>query len=111
MTVFRDVTIEWKGEAYTVTPSMRLLRLIEGENISLMHVAHEVAKGRPQASLMAFVISMVLRSAGAKATEEEIYAEIVTGDTTSVMALYEDVIAAISPTPVDAKKPEALDGE
>lgn len=108
MTVFRDVTIEWKGEAYTVTPSMRLLRLIEGENISLMSVAHNVAMGKPQVSHMAFIIATVLRSGGAEVSDEEIMMELSLGsDPAAAMALFEQVMEAISPAPTDGKKPEA----
>lgn len=109
MAVFREFPIEWDGTTYTVVPSMRLMRAIESENISLMHVASQVSKGKPQASLMAFIIGTVMRSAGAKITDEELFAELTVGDAVAAYHLYEKVIEAISPTEPTSKKRAAPD--
>lgn len=109
MSVFREIEIEWDGETYTVVPSMRLLRSIEGEGISLMHVTNQVAQGKPQASLMATIMAKVMQSAGAKVTDDALYGEFMSSDPTAVMRLYESVIVALSPVEPDQKKPVAPD--
>lgn len=97
MSVFREMKIEWGGEEYTFTPSMALLRSIEMQGISIMGVASQISNGRAQASLMATIIAAVLQSAGAKVTDDDIYAELTTGNALEVMALYESVMIAITP--------------
>ena len=106
MSVFRETTISWDGKDYTFVPSMRLLRSIENEGVSILHVAHQVAQGKPQASLMAFIIAKVMQAAGARVSEEDIAGELMAGDAAKVMALYEQVLTAISPAPKKAAAPE-----
>lgn len=109
MPVFHEVEITYDGETYTVVPSMALLRQIELQGISILHVAHQAAQGKPQASLMATVVAAVLRAAGAKVTDVDLYAEFTQGDTAKVAALYNQVLDAISPSAPDEKKPVAPD--
>ena len=107
MGVFRETDIKWKGQTYKLVPSMALLRAIELQGISLMHVEWQVATGKPQASLMSTVIAIVLADAGAEVTEEEIYQEIRSADPSDVLALYRQVMTAISPEDKKAKKAAA----
>lgn len=107
MAVRREKIIEWDGAQYTIIPSMRILRSIESEGISIMSVGAELAKGKPQASLMAFIVGTVMRHAGAKVTDDELCGEFMRGDIQKVMALYGEVIEAISPEAPAAKKPAA----
>lgn len=109
MAVFRDFEIEWNGEIYKVKPSMALLRTIEGQGVSVMHVTYMASSGRPQASHMAPIVGTVMRSAGAKVTDEELCAEFMVGDDLKVWALWNSVLEAISPTAPAEKKPEAPD--
>lgn len=105
MGVFREMQIEWGGESYTFTPSMQLLRSIELQGISIMSVAAQVSRGQAQASLMSTIIASVLRSAGAKASDDDIYAELTTGSPEEVMSLYKTIMIAITPD-TKGKKPE-----
>lgn len=107
MSVFRDFEIEWAGEKYTVLPTMRLLRSIESDGTSITNVIHQVSTGKPQASIMARIVAMVMQSGGAPVTDEEMYAELVNGDVEAILELYFSIIEAISPAPVDEKKPKA----
>lgn len=111
MAIFRDVTIEWEGETYTVTPSNRLLRKIEGEGISLTHMVQRVASGEPPVSEVAFVTAEFLRSAGAKVSEDDIYKGIMValseGDQQAFANLAISIVEAITPTAIDEKKPKA----
>lgn len=112
MAVFRDVTINWAGNDYVVTPSNRLLRRIEGEGISFTHMISRIANGEPPISEVSFVIAEFLKSAGAKVTEDDIYAEIMAalsrGDGDAFANLAVSVVEAISPQEPDAKKPADL---
>ena len=104
--VFRECEIVWKGETYKFTPSMSVIRSIELKGISLMGVIQSVGAGKPQASLMAVIIGDVLRAAGAKVTDEEIYLVLNT-NAKDAMIVYMSVVEALSPSDPSEKKPEA----
>lgn len=98
MAVFREMTVTWKGREYSFTPSMRLMRSIEMGDISFTDIAVRTSQGRPPISHIAFVLAKMLASAGAKVTEEEVYAELVTGEQESITALISAVLTAFSPS-------------
>lgn len=98
MSIFRDVSISWRGKEYTVTPSMRLMRSIEMADISLSDIAVRLSQGRPPISHLAFVIAKMLQSVGANITEEEVYSEILRGDQEQVQNMIGIVLMAFSPT-------------
>ncbi len=98
MAVFREMTVTWKGQEYSFTPSMRLMRSIEMGDISFTDIAVRTSQGRPPISHIAFVLAKMLASAGAKVTEEEVYAELVTGEQESITALISAVLTAFSPS-------------
>lgn len=101
MAVFREVTIGWGGQEYTFTPAMRLIRRIDGmllqDGLSITKVVYHAAKGDWPSGAMALIIAEVMKEAGAKVTEAEIYAEL-TNSPADVIPLYSAVIEAISPT-------------
>ena len=104
--VFRDITIEWGGEPFVVTPSSRLLRRIEAEgDLSLAKMMSDMAQGRPSAYAMAFVLFKLLQSAGAKLTEDEMAAALMGADIAEATALSTALATCISPQPI--KKSEA----
>lgn len=111
MAVFRDVDMAWQGKTYTVTPSNRLLRRIEGEGISLTHMISRISKGEPPISETCYVVAELLRSGGADVTEDDVYGEVMTAlaegreDAFANMAVA--VVEAISPQGLTGKKPEA----
>jgi len=107
MTVFRDVTITWRGKEYSVTPSMRLMRSIEMGDISLSDIAVRTSQGRPPVSHLAYVISRMLQSAGAPVSEEDVYAEILRGEQDQVQNMIGVVLMAFTPAVDDAKNPDA----
>jgi hypothetical protein len=112
MSVFRETEIEWRGEKYKLVPSMQLLRAIELQGISLMHVEWQVATGKPQASLMATIMALVLASAGVDDIgEDEVYQEIRSADPKQALRTYNAIMAALSPVDKTAKKDEAPDAE
>jgi hypothetical protein len=104
--VFRDITIEWDGVDYVVTPSSRLLRRIEAEgDLSLAKMMSDMAQGRPSAYAMAFVLYKLLQSAGAKLTEDDVAAQLMGADVDQASTLSQALAMAISPQPI--KKSEA----
>lgn len=108
MSVFREVEMGWGGKTYTVTPSNKVLRRIESEGISLVHMAERVAKGEPPLSQLALVIATLLQQGGAKVTEDEIYLGLVdAAGSKEIVALAENTMLAIFPTDIAGKKPDA----
>jgi hypothetical protein len=110
MPVFRELTITWKGEEYTFTPSMRLMRSIEMGDISFTDIAIRTSQGRPPISHIAFVLAKMLQAAGAKVQDDEVYAELVSGEQDSITALISLVLTAFSPAEDNAKNPAAQTG-
>lgn len=110
MAVFRELDIEWGGKTYSVTPSNRLLRKIEGEGISIAHMMARIGEGKPPVSETCFVMEALLRSAGAEVTEDEIYDDVMTalgnGDDQAFANMAQSIVTAISPKGMTGKKPE-----
>ena len=109
MAVFRELVIVWKGTEYKFVPSMKLMRAIEMGDISLTDIAVRTAQGRPPISHIAFVLARMLQAAGAQVTEEDAYAELITGTQEAVTALITTVLQAFSPED-SAKNPAAQTG-
>lgn len=98
MAVFRELTITWKGQEYKFTPSMRLMRGIELNDISFTDIAIRTSRGRPPISHIATVLAKMLQAGGAVVTEEDVYAELVTGSPEDVTALIGIVLTAFAPS-------------
>ena len=107
MNIFRDVTITWGGVAYTVTPSLRLMRLIEQGDVSFADIATRTANGRPPISHIAYVIARMLQSAGKAVSEDDVYVELMTGDQDAIGELISAVLVAFAPMEPDGKNPDA----
>ena len=97
MSIFRDVTISWRGKEYTVTPSMRLMRTIEMGDISLSDIAVRTARGYPPVSHISYVIAKMLEHSGVNVTEDEVYAELVNGEADAVSFLVGAVLNSFTP--------------
>jgi len=104
--VFRTAQLTWRGATYEFTPSMSLLRSIEMQGISLMHIEWQAATGKPQGSLMALVMALVMKHAGVDVAEDEIYQELRSGNPVETLQLYRDVMAALMPEEKPQKKDE-----
>ena len=109
--VFREVDIEWGGETYTFTPSMRLIRSIErgdGDGpVCIMQLIHAAQSGSPQFGFMAWLVAKVMTFGGAKVDDGEIYKQMM-GSEKEAISLYLNCIDAISPAPKveKGKKPK-----
>ena len=102
--VFREVNLGWAGEDYKITPTMRLLNQIE-QDISLSELAYRMSTGKVPMSQLAVVIGTMLRSAGAKASDEEVYQELMTGDMDAVQSMATAVMEAVFPQPKKSDRP------
>jgi hypothetical protein len=111
MSIFRDVTITWRGKDYTVTPSMRLMRTIEMGDISLTDIAVRTSQGRPPVSHIAVVLSKMLQSVGANASEDAVFEELISGDADQVAAMVGVVMTAFTPQIDEGKNPDAQAGK
>jgi len=83
------------------------MRSIEMGDISFTDIAVRTSQGRPPISHIAFVLAKMLASAGAKVTEEDVYAELMTGEQESITALISAVLTAFSPSDPKPKNPAA----
>lgn len=106
MSVFRSMTITWRGTDYTVTPTLNLMRIIEKGDISFPSMAARIQAGDPPISHVSIALAKLLQSAGAKVTGEDIYQELYHGKPESVQHLVQAILLAFSPGEIDPKKPE-----
>lgn len=108
MSVFREVDITFDGANYTFVPSLALMRRIDGllvkDGMSITKVVYEAGTGNWPVAHMALIIAEVLRAAGAKVDDEQLYSDLM-NDPVAAIPLYTAVVAAISPAP-SKKKPE-----
>lgn len=71
--IFKEIDLGWKGERYTIQPNMRMVQAIE-QDVSIAGLVHRISKGDLPLSHVAFVLSFLLRSGGARdATQESVY--------------------------------------
>lgn len=109
--VFRDIDIEWEGERYTLTPSNRLLRRIEGE-VSLTKLFNDAQAGQLSMSNLAYVVCEFLKAAKVPIVNEDgiygdLMADMANNDGRTVMQMVEVIATAMSPPDIDEKKPLA----
>jgi hypothetical protein len=101
--IFRKVAMRWQGAEYEIKPTMGLINDIE-QKISLSLTAQRMAAGQPPLSHIAVIAGTMLRSAGCKVTDEDIYLEISTGSGDDITSMITAIFEAAFPSP---KKPEA----
>jgi len=105
--VFRDFTITWKGEPVQITPTLRLLRSIEYENVSLADVAVRTSQGRPPVSHLALILARSLQDAGVDVTDDEVYEEMMDNvNPRDFATMVQSVLLAFAPAEEDPKKAE-----
>ena len=94
--VYQDILLEWKGVEHTIKPSMRLLQDIE-QKFSISRVAHRITTGDVPLSHMASIVGIMLRSAGAEVTDDEVFSELMQGDAQVVQDMAIALISAAFP--------------
>jgi hypothetical protein len=112
MSIFRDISISYDGRDYVVTPSNRLLRMIEGKaraeipSFNLVVVLYHMQVGAGSLPDMAFILAEFLKSAGAKITEDDALAHISSLPADELKALKDRLCECVMPE-VKEKKPSA----
>jgi hypothetical protein len=96
--VFRTVTLAWDGKTYEVKPTMELLNRIENR-VSLAALVRGLSTDAPPISHMAFVLGEFLRQAGARVDDAEVYRELMTGESSDMIAMRDAIFAAVFPAP------------
>lgn len=87
--IFRAIDITWAGATYTIEPNLKLVRAIERE-VSILGTLARAEQGQAPISHIAFIVSALLRSAGASAEvadEEKIYQSLFTNQQTMTDAM------------------------
>lgn len=111
MTVFRDVTMTWRGMEYVVTPSLRMLRTIEMMGISIFGVASSVQSGAPAFASIASIAGILLRAAGANVSDDEVFAEMqksLRNDNAQIVVeMMGSILMAFNPVEEDEGKADA----
>lgn len=107
MAVFRELTLVWRGKEYFVTPTMRLMRSIEMGDISLADISLRTAQGKYPISHIAFVLYKLLNSAGAPVSEEDVYEELMNGDSDQIGKLIQLTLMAFTPGERESKNQDA----
>ncbi len=96
--VFRTVQLSWEGKTYDVKPTMDLLNRIENR-VSLAALVRGLSTDAPPISHMAFVLGEFLRQAGARVDDAEVYRELMTGESSDMIAMRDAIFAAVFPAP------------
>lgn len=114
MGVFRDISIPFGGRDYVVTPANRLLRMIEMKGqrddpqFNLAAIVYRAKTGQGSMNALAFLASEFLNSAGAKTTEDHVFAYMLSMEDPKELRRYIDLICdCVIPEPKETKKPEA----
>lgn len=102
--IFQEIQLGWGGEQYSITPTMKLLNKIE-QDVSLARLAHRMSVGDVPMSQLACVIGTLLRAAGANASDEEVYSEMMTGEPGAIQDMASTVMLAVFPQPKKSEAP------
>jgi hypothetical protein len=107
MKVFEDVTLAWKGQEFKIesTKVMGAIAKIE-EVITLKELGEYANKGDAPMAKLAMAFGSVLRYAGARVSDDEVYAGMFSGESgASVMASLSNLLAMmIPPSALQTKK-------
>lgn len=118
MGVFRDISIPFGGRDYVVTPSNRLLRMIEVKGrrddpqFNLVAIVYQAAVGGGRINELAFVLAELLNSTVKRVedrfTEDDALAYMLAMNDPKELRAYVDLITScVMPEAKDTKKPEA----
>ena len=71
---YREITMQWGGKTYTVTPTYRMVQSIE-QRLSIAGMIHRVGIEDPPLSQLADLLAIALQHAGCK--DEDLDAEAI----------------------------------
>lgn len=74
MIIYPEITIEWAGEEYSVTPTFRVINKIE-QSVNLATIGSSTMNdGAPRLSNLAVIYAALLNSVGVNVGADEVYA-------------------------------------
>lgn len=105
--VFREITLPWKGQDHTMTPSVGLLRRIKQQGINNLVLAGEVYHGGADPADLAVVHRLFMEAAGVRISDEDSYGFLTGDETEAVVQFQQAYVMAVIPSIDLGKKPEA----
>lgn len=98
MSVFNELNLTWKGMEYAV-PADNILRLIARveDVITLSELYSYSQKGAAPLAKLATAFGTILRYAGAKVSDDEIYRTIVNGESDAAAVATHTILAMMMP--------------
>lgn len=105
----RELELAFKGKKHNVIMNMALINRIESAGVNVLKLAIDIDSGElPPLSLVATMYSTILRSCGVSVTPDDVWAELNTGDTQSVISNARVLLMSMFPNlePDNAKKPD-----
>lgn len=112
MSVFRDISIRFKGVDHTVTPANRLLRMVEARarvedpGFNLARVIYEIQVGPISIPSLAYVGAEFLKTSDDSITEDDVLGELGRMNQAELIAFKDAVVSCVMPE-VKEKKPDA----
>jgi hypothetical protein len=113
MSIFREISIKYGGDEYTVTPSVKLLRLIEGKmrrddpSFNLAMSVYRMTLGDVSHGDIASIVAELVNSAGANTTADHAWYHLQEMSVEELQTLIADVAACFISPELKGKKPEA----
>lgn len=107
MSLFKPVTLTWRGQEYTVPADQVMMMIAKVEDILTLPELMN-PKGRPLAKI-SMAYGVALRHAGAKASDEEIYGAMFTAGeqaAASASAVQGLLMMMVPPSAVESKHQE-----
>lgn len=117
MAVFRDIPLAYQGREYVVTPSVRLLRLIESKarrddpTFNLAMSVYRIARGDVSYGDMCFILAEMINAAGGKTTPDEAWAWLQSLDMPKLQETMAAMVECFIDPKADGKKPQAPETE
>ena len=113
MSIFRDIPISYNGRDYTVTPSVRLLRMIEAKGrrddpqFNLSMAVYRMTIGDVSHGQIAFILAEMINGAGGKTDADEAWAFLQSLGVSDLQALVASLAECFLAPETKGKKPEA----
>lgn len=111
--IFEEVSICWGYDEegnrieYTVRPTYRMVQAIE-QKVSIAGISDRIMRGDPPISHMAYIISFLLRQAGADVDEESVFEELmISEDPDAIGDLARLIITAFVPQKKTSGSPKS----
>lgn len=76
--IFEELSLTWGGEEYKIKPTYSMIQKIESQGISIAGVLNRTQRGEPPFTQISQILSILLQSAGAKTSAEDLYQYIFT---------------------------------